>query len=377
MYTEAVTVISYLCTIFGLVSAAGYAVTFYFLDYNQLYLSGQSGYDDTDLPYTYAIVECVTSGFTLVIGVLAFATSGRPTKKAVMIALFFFGAACVLEGTFSMLRAWNLGLIGDDMEKTCSDVGQATGCPTSRFEDVHDRDILYSEPSGGDCTFWFWGNKPAAGAVNPVAMTRLIDIIKPNADGTGYANPEMQDGTYFGLDPRDVETYMDWSRPSSYGWRDDPNALANIGAENDDDLDNLDALNLNKRHNMRQIMTLQDRIVLADDDNIPASDRLTQAPSISYCWYWGCNAVCHGERYLANRLWFVSSVTLFALQLVNAILASIVYRRTPHSSNDKHSEAKIEADPTDDQYLEDPELMPPLRGRIKRQLVKNPQGLMF
>lgn len=370
MHKEAVTIISYLCTIFGLAGVAGYAVTFYFLDYNQLYLSGQSGYDDTDLPYTYAIVECVASGFTLVIGVLAFSSTGRPAKKAVMVALFFFGAACVLEGTFGMLRAWNLGLIGDDMEKTCSDVGQATGCPTTRFENVHDRDILYSEPAGGDCTFWFWGNRAVGGAQNAVAMTRLIDIIKPNADGQGYANPEMADGTYFGLDPRDVETYMDWSRPSSYGWRDDPNALANIGAENDENLDNLDALNLNKRHNMRQIMTLQDRILLADEDNIPEADQLSQAPSISYCWYWGCNAVCNRERYLANRLWFAASVSLFVLQLVNTILASVVYRRAGKSHEKL---ASVEAEPIDD----DLELLAPKRGRLKRQLVKNPSGLMF
>ena len=105
MYTELVTAISYLCTLFGLVAVAGYTVTFYLLDYNELYLSGQSGYDDTDLPYTYAIVECVTAGFTLVIGVLAFGTAGRPTKKAVMVAVFFFGAACVRKSKFECDRA--------------------------------------------------------------------------------------------------------------------------------------------------------------------------------------------------------------------------------------------------------------------------------
>lgn len=371
MYTELISAISYLSIIFGIMAVASYAVTFYILDYNGLYLSGKSGYDDTDLPYTYAIVECVTAGFTLVIGVMAFGTSGRPTKRAVMVAVIFFGAACVLEGTFSMLRAWNLGLVGDDMEKTCSDVGQATGCPTTRFEHVHDRDILYSEPSGGDCTFWFWGNKPEDASSSSTSMTRYIDIIKPKADGTGYQNPNMATGIYFGLDPREIETYMDWSQASSYGWRDDPNSLTNIGAEDDESLDNLDALNLNKRHNMRQIMTLQDKILLARDDYIAEADQLSQAPSISYCWYWGCNSVCNHERYLVNRLWFGTSLTLFVVQLTSAALAAMVYRKTP-----VHEHTKFSSEDAED-FEEDVELMAPLKGRRKRQLVKNPSGLMF
>ena len=359
MYATMLTVISYLCTIFGLAAAAGYGVTFYLLDYNQLYLTGQSGYDDTDLPYTYAIVECVTAGFTLFIGVLAFSTTGRPTRKAVLVALFFFGAACILEGTFGMLRAWNLGLVGDDMEKTCSDVGQATGCPTTRFEHVHDREILYAEPSGGDCTFWFWGNKPADADSSSASMPRLIDMIR---DGGTLDD----DGRYLGLAPRDVETYMDWSRATSYGWRDDPDALTNIGVDNDQSLDNLDALNLNKRHNMQEIMTLQATL----NGNIPEADRLTQAPSISYCWYWGCNRVCHNERYLVNRLWLGASVALFAVQLANLILAAMIYSRTP-------TYVKLVRAVAQEDMSEDLELMAPLRGRRKRQLVKNPSELMF
>lgn len=371
MYTTLLSAVSYICTIFGLAAAAGYGVTFYLLDYNQLYLPGQSGYDDTDLPYTYAIVECVASGFTLIIGVLAFSTTGRPTRKAVLVALFFFGAACILEGTFSMLRAWNLGLIGDDMEKTCSDVGQATGCPTTRFEHVHDREILYAEPAGGDCTFWFWGNKPADTDTSSASMRRLVDIIKPSStDPQSYALSEMDDGLYLGLDPREIETYMDWSRATSYGWRDDPDALANIGGASGESLDNLDALNLNKRHNMQEIMTLQTKSNNANSGNIPQADTLTQAPSISYCWYWGCNRVCHGERFLANRLWLGASVTLFAVQLTNLILAAMIYSRTP-------TYVKVVRAVAEEDTSEDLELMAPTRGRRKRQLVKNPSGLMF
>lgn len=366
MYTEIVTAISYLCAIFGLLSIAAYSVTFYMTDYNQLYLSGQSGYDDTDLPYTYAIVECVTAAFTLVIGVLAFSTSGRPTKRAVFIAIVFFAAACVLQGTFSMLRAWNLGLIGDDMEKTCSDVGQSTGCPTSRFEHVHDRDILYSEPAGGDCTFWFWGNRALNGQSSSVSMTRLVDIEKTDAEGN-YMNAQMQDGRYFTIDPHDIETYMDWSRASSYGWRDDPDVVMNIGSEDASSLENLDALNLNKRHNMRIMMEFQARIV----DYLPSGDQLTQPPSISYCWYWGCNSVCNHERYLVNRFWLTASVILFVLQFTNTVLATLVYRKTP-----KHAYKKATVEDVGD-FSEDLELMAPVRGRTKRQLVKNPSGLMF
>ena len=64
MTSTLVTVISYLCTLVGLGATAAYAVTFYMLPYNEIYLTGLSGYDEADLPYTYAIVECAVSGST-------------------------------------------------------------------------------------------------------------------------------------------------------------------------------------------------------------------------------------------------------------------------------------------------------------------------
>jgi hypothetical protein len=378
MTSGLVTAISTITTILGLTASAAYAVTFYILNYNELYLSGQSGYDDTDLPYTYAIVECAIAAATFIIGVLAFSTGGRPRKKAVMIALAFFSVSAIISGTFGMLRAWNLGIIGDDMEKTCSDVGQATGCPTTRFEYVHDREIVYKEPAGGDCTFWFWGDK-AEGSSD--SMERLFDIVRQKEDpGSGnliYINAETAaepTGQYKSLMQRDIETYMDWSEASSYGWRDDPNALIEL-AEDGDSAETLDleTLLLRKVHNMKVIMDFQEKIVNADAKDIVAADRLTEQPSLAYCWYWGCSRVCHGNRYLVNRWWLGSSLALFLLEFICVTLSAVVYKKTPGDKEDEEENMGVDLEINVDSDLEPP----PLRGRRKRQLVQNPSGLMF
>ena len=376
MTSGLITAISTITTILGLSASAAYAVTFYLLNYNELYLAGQSGYDDTDLPYTYAIVECVIAAATFIIGVLAFSTGGRPRKKAVMIAIAFFSVSAIISGTFGMLRAWNLGIIGDDMEKTCSDVGQATGCPTTRFEYVHDRDIVYKEPAGGDCTFWFWGDK-AEGSSD--SMERLFDIVRQKEDpSTGnlvYINAETAaapTGQYKSLMQRDIETYMDWSEASSYGWRDDPDALVALAEDSDSsEPTDLETLLLRKVHNMKVIMGFQEKIVNADAKDIVEADRLTEQPSLAYCWYWGCSRVCHGDRYLVNRWWLVSSLALFVLEFICVVLSAIAYKKTPGDKDDEDAGVDLEINV-------EPELqMPPLRGRRKRQLVQNPSGLMF
>ena len=96
-----VTAISYLCTLIGLGATAAYAVTFYLTSYNQLYLADESTYDDTDLPYTLAIVECAVSGATFFIGMLGFSLIQRPVKRAVLVTSMFFATietlAMILE----------------------------------------------------------------------------------------------------------------------------------------------------------------------------------------------------------------------------------------------------------------------------------------
>ena len=358
-------VIMYLCTFIGLSATAAYAVTFYLTKYNQLYLSGQSGYDETDLPYTYAIVECCISAATLLIGLLL---PAQPTKRTLLIGVVFFGVSGGLQGTFGMLRAWNLGLVGDDVQKTCSDVSQATGCPTTRFEYVHDRDIAYGSPAGGDCTFWFWGNRPADLSSSSGAMMRLVDIERQQcSDGvtkledcqSERTQPNLQaGGTFHGLNPRTIQTYMDWSDPFSYGWRDDPDVVLNLESTT-----NLETLNLDKTHNMQQIMSLQEKAT-----DLPDGDKLTTAPSIAYCWYWGCNSVCHEQRYLVNRWWLLSSIALCVLHVVNVVVAANLYAK---------KKQKSVAVPTEDDEEDDMEMLAPARGRRKRQLVQNPSGLMF
>ena len=54
-----VTALSYLSAFIGLGATFAYLATFSLTPYNHLYLSGESGYDETDVSYTLAIVECV------------------------------------------------------------------------------------------------------------------------------------------------------------------------------------------------------------------------------------------------------------------------------------------------------------------------------
>jgi len=365
---DLITFVSYLCTFIGLSASTAYAVTFYMTKYNILYLWGQSGYDDTDLPYTYAIVECCIAVLTFFIGILGFATVAKPSRRSVLVCVIFFAIAGCLQGTFGMLRAWNLGFVGDDREKTCSDKSLVTGCPTTRFEYVHDREITYSSPAGGDCTFWFWGSRPTLTS-SSTSMMRLVDIEKQQCKISGKTlrecpssterdEPNLKDGIFNGVNPDEIEIYMNWADVRSYGWRDDPDQVRNL--ENTTDLK---SLNLNKKHNMREIMEIQAEAGF----QIVKTDRFTTMPSIAYCWYWGCNSVCHEQRFLINRWWFFSSVILCFLDIVNVIVASQILVKTPQ----KNKSVPMEDDE------EDIELMAPLRGRRKRQLVKNPSGLMF
>ena len=362
-----ITFVSYLCTFIGLSASTAYAVTFYLTKYNVLYLSSQSGYDETDLPYTYAIAECCIAVLTFFIGLLGFTTPTKPTRRSVLVCVIFFAVASCLQGTFGMLRAWNLGLIGDDRAKTCSDKSLVTGCPTTRFEYVHDREIAYSSPAGGDCTFWFWGSRDTPGT-SSTSMMRLVDIEKQQCKVSGQklldcpssdnrTTPNLPGGHFNGVNPRDIETYMNWADMSSYGWRDDPDQVRNLEETTD-----LKSLNLNKKHNMQEIMEIQAQA----GEQIVKTDRFTIAPSIAYCWYWGCNPVCHEQRFLINRWWLFSSLILCFLDIVNVIVASQILVKIPM----KNKSVEVEEE-------EDIELMAPLRGRRKRQLVQNPSGLLF
>tara|TARA_B110000879_G_scaffold202168_1_gene278185 strand:+ start:381 stop:1484 length:1104 start_codon:yes stop_codon:yes gene_type:complete len=361
-----ITIVSCLCTFIGLSASAAYAVTFYMTKYNQLYLSGQSGYDETDMPYTYAIVECCISSATFFIGLLGFVTAGRPTRRAILVCLLFFGVSCGLQGTFGILRAWNLGIIGDDMQKTCSDISQSTGCPTTRFEHVHERAITYASPSGGDCTFWFWGNRASMALPTAGSMMRLVDIEKKNCPPgqNTCTSTTLPGGLYKGIAPGTIEKYMNWADVFSYGWRDDPDEVIKLG-----ETGNLESLMLDKTHNMQHILTIQNKSATATSGNIPEADQLSEAPSIAYCWYWGCNSVCHEQRYLVNRWWFFSSLGLCVLHIMNVIVSAMLFQRLP-----KIAYAVAAVEPDDEPDLE---LMVPTRGRRKRQLVQNPSGLMF
>jgi len=336
-----VTALSYLSAFIGFSSTFCYLATFYLTPYNQLYLSGESGYDETDVSYTIAIVECVLSGCTFIIGLLAFAAPKYPERRVVLISMLFFIMAVIVEGTFGTVRAWNLGLLGGDMERTCSDKQFATGCPTTRYEAVHSpREILYTSPKGGDCQFWFWDE--------------MRSRQSANACSTQYGQPAICDYS--------IETFMDWSSPSSYGWRDDPDEIQELLA------DSGPLTTMKKVHNMAELLKIQAGQLKynSEEKNYSStiSTQLTVQPSLAYCWYWGCNAVCNSHRYFVNRLWFVATLLLTVLYLLNTMLAACLWRKT----------RKIKVVPA---VVEPSAFIMPEFGRRKRQLVENPAMLQF
>ena len=335
------TTITYLSVIVGLCVSAAYTTTFFMTPYNDLYLTGQSGYDDTDLPYTLAIIECVIAGSTFMIGVLAF--TRKPARRAVLVSVIFFIVAVVLSGTFASIRAWNLGIIGDDMERTCSDEG-LSGCPTTRFEAVHTRDIMFSSPFGGECSFWFWG---------PSMKARYEGQTNNDAcAGWAQSNGRLCD--------QKIETHMDFSKPSSYGWRDDTEDITALLA------DTTGAVTIKKVHNMEIVYQLQQTVTSVSNTSIPESERYSSQPTITYCWYWGCSEVCTKDRYWVNRWWLYCSLLLTLVNIVNVILAAIVWRKT--SSEKEKPALPVIAVAEVEAYV-------PNQGRRRR--LQNPSGLLF
>lgn len=339
-----VTAVSYLCTVIGLGFTFAYLATFYLTPYNQLYLAGESGTDETDLSYTLAIVECVVSGCTFIIGVLAFAAAQNPPRRVVLIALMFFGVSGLLEGTFGTIRAFNLGLIGTDIERTCSDTGVFTGCPTTRFESKHKQTILYTSPNGGDCQFWYWDSMKRRGSDNACQGSYT--------DSPSTAQTKCS---------HNIENFMDWSSPTSYGWRDDPTELSLLTSGTGI------LTTVKKTHNMAELEYIQSNV------SNPVNTPFKTQPSIAYCWYWGCNSVCNSHRYLINRLWFMSSIVLCLLHAVNVILAGYVWRLRPTLSN---KQPVLPVLNTDDVKVSSSFVVPDF-GRRRRQLQQNPSVLQF
>jgi hypothetical protein len=329
-----------------------YAATFFLTPYNQLYFSGQSGYDDTDLPYTLAIVECVVTGSTFIIGALAFATAKNPPRRVILTALLFFIVAVVLQGTFGVIRAWNLGLVGDDMTRTCSDEGM-TGCPTTRFEVKNGRDIMFKEPYGGQCSFWFWG---------PSFKARYEGKMPGSTYGSSCAGWKEFSGDC----DEEIEKNMDWTKATSYGWRDD---MSDIGPLLDD---TTGAVTIKKVHNMQILHSLQATVIAAKNSSIPSEARYSSQPSIAYCWYWGCSEVCNSHRFWVNRWWLFSSVALTVLHIINAIMAVSLWRQLdPSVQPIKNIKAGIDVE----NNVVGNEFMVQPVGRRRR--VQNPSGLLF
>lgn len=334
MSSGTISAIAYLSTWLPVAAIAGYAATFYLTTYNEIHYAENASYDDSDLPFTLAIVECCWCGATFILGMIAF--TSVPAKRALLIAALFFGAGVLLEGTIGIVRGTNLGVFGGD-EATCLDTSMA-GCPTTRYEAVND-DIQFVSPSGGDCQFWFWG---------PDMRARYTGASACN----GYGE---NDGACGPL----IENYMDWSKASSYAWRDDPSDIMSATQGS--------IATIDKIHNMKYLFQQQATI---GNVSIPAKFAYSKQPSIAGCWYWGCSELCQPQRFRVNRWWLVSSAALFVLHLLLMILAFIAWRR-PADVDDKPKAVPV-MDVEQTSALQVPSF-----GRRKRRLIQNPSGLQF
>lgn len=336
-----ISILSSACIFFGIGLCFAYGSSFWNTSYNEIYLSGESGLDEQDLPYTLSIIECVISGLTVVVGLLAVAVPQKIDRNVISIVLVYFLVATVTETVIMTTRLASLGMMGD-IEKTCSDSNTATGCPTTRFEAIHDRSIIYTSPIGGDCHFFYWDDmRTRFEGGNPCQLTTPSDSATVICD-------------------HNIETFMDWSSPKSYGWRDDPKAIEALNGG--DTLTSID-----KIHNVAELDVLQTTY----NDSI--SQKFENQPAIAYCYYWGCNSVCNEDRYLINRQWLWSSIVLSVTHLIFAMSAGLLCRRAQNIDDfkpipvDNIPYAKVKDD--DALYLDIPDM-----GRRKRRLTP---GLKF
>lgn len=332
-------------SITGLGATLIYFTTFYLTSYNELYFSGASGLDDSDVSYTLAIVECVATASTFIIGTLAFASAKKPSRGTIFVAALFLAAGVILQGTIGIVRSWNLGVIGDS-ERTCSDEGM-TGCPTTRFEAFRGRDILFSEPYGGQCSFWFW--EPMRARFESTETVNSCNGFESFSEGINC------DGI--------IENNMNWAKSSSYGWRDNTDEMKLLMT------DTSGSVTIGKVHNMEILYKLQSDIESKDNTTIPTGRRFSSQPTIAYCWYWGCSQVCNGHRYAINRMWLALSFSLTALHFISAVLAAIVYKRLkPVLEIPEAKEIELEEGDTTNFIV-------PKVGRRRR--LQNPSGLLF
>ena len=338
-----VTSLSASCIFVGVGLTFAYGSTFLLTPYNEIHLSGQSGIDETDTPYTLAIIETVISALTVIIGTIAIYVPKKTDRNVITIALIYFIMVILTESVLVATRLTSLGIVGENVVGTCSDKGVSTGCPTTRFEDVHDRVQLYTNPLGGDCQFFYW------------------DSMKTKAQNNSCQSQGPSPGFELICDTN-IENHMNWANPSSYGWGDNPEAVMNLpsGSQVLTSVDKLHNPSFIKAH-------LQ---IEYEDQIITQMSNSSGPPAIAYCYYWGCSSVCNSHRYLINRQWLWSSVILLITHIVFALSSALLCRRAKAY---KESYDKLPTVFAEVVAVKSDEFMIPQVGRRKRVL----NGLKF
>lgn len=126
---------------------------------------------------------------------------------------------------------------------------------------------------------------------------------------------------------------------------------------------------------MEIVYKLQQTVVDQSAGSIPESQRYSSQPTISYCWYWGCSKVCTPLRYNVNRWWLIGSLSMTFINLINIILAAVIWRKLPSKGGDGGGGGGGGGGDDMGDMEEQALLMTKPRGRRKR--IENPSGLLF
>jgi len=303
-----VSILSAACIFVGIGLTFSNITTFIVTPYNEIHLSGQSGLDQTDTPYTLSIIETVLSGLTVILAMITIAVPRKIDRNVITIVLIYFIAATIMEAVMVTTRLSSLGMIGTNVVGTCSDRGVDTGCPTTRFEEVHARKQLYTTPLGGDCQFFYW------------------DSMKTRAEANSCQS-QAPDVSFESTCNDNIENHMNWANPESYGWGDNPKAVSLL-PQGSQVLTSVD-----KIHNPSNIMSeLQ---IQYSTEIITQISNATGPPAIAHCYYWGCSSVCNTHRYIINRQWLWSSVILLISHALFALISALLCRRAKSYTDSK------------------------------------------
>lgn len=198
-------------------------------------------------------------------------------------------------------------------------------CPTTRHENQKPSEsagfwnISETEPLfRSDCVFWFWDN-------TFTLESALISTSGQSGTGAGVTiDPSKRESL-----KNEMLNNMNWQDRKNYGFD-------NIDDQCENDLGALDCIADGRTvYQQIEVKARQvndggaDEYGVAIEKQLPGDVGAKQLPDISFCYYWGCNAVCNHYRYRINRVLHYLSMAMALLSLILAGMAGLYSFATP------------------------------------------------